>query len=152
MTIHPSELLSNTYSRVRRSIIASQHEKSRCKAWQATTFDDFKQITLLVKQVSWQKCIPVDPNRIGHILSWLNHGGSGPETGCAVMAQSADGQIGFALVLVKPDTGLELTWLHAENNDEEIVESLWQKILPSRLQKWKTMKCWILWVMPQGSK
>lgn len=129
MNIHQSVLRSHLANSTVKFLFAKREVSATAEARQASTPDDFMQLTRMMKTVSRTRCIPIDPNRIGRTLSRLNHGGSGPQTGCAVVAHDAEGPAGFALVLVKPGTGMELTWLHADGDNEQLKECIWRKVL-----------------------
>ena len=96
----------------------------------AATLSDFMQVTPLMRRVATESCAPVESNRIGSMLARMNHGGSGPDTGCVVLARLDQRLVGFAVLLLKPDTGLELLWLHAGDEKTALVtERLWEKVL-----------------------
>lgn len=98
-------------------------------AWEARSLDDFRQATRMMMRASRTGICPIDPTRIGRLLSMLNHKGSGPKTGCVILAGETDRTAGFALLLVRPDACLELSWIHADDPDCEcrVVEKLWDQ-------------------------
>jgi len=96
----------------------------------AVALGDFMKATEYMRHVATETCAPEAPSRIGTMLSRLNYGGSGPETGCLLLAREGDDLVGFAVIEVKPGSGLEVSWLHAEGvRVDEVTERLWQKVL-----------------------
>ncbi len=97
----------------------------------ASRLEDFMQATRMMKRAARDNASPIEPLRIGRLLSTLNHGGSGPKTGCVLLADNGNGPAGFALMLIKPNVGLELSWLYAEESCKNggIVESLWDQAI-----------------------
>lgn len=106
---------------------AKLENQKRPNTWVASSLEDFMNTTRLMKRAARHSCSPIEPLRIGRLLSSLNHGGSGPKTGCVLLIDNGSGPVGFALMLIKPNVGLELSWLHSECScqDDGIVESLW---------------------------
>ena len=61
--------------------------------------------------------------------SSARNGGSGRETGCIILARLDKIVVGFAVLVVKPDVGLELAWLHAGGEKSDLVaDRLWRKV------------------------
>jgi hypothetical protein len=95
----------------------------------AVTLSDFMQAMPFMKRVAMETCAPIAPNSVGAMLARMNYGGSGHETGCVVLARHNKSMAGFAVLAVKPDIGLELTWLHAGGEKpDRIVDGLWRTV------------------------
>jgi len=107
------------------------------QAWQAKSLEDFVLAMGMMKTAARETRGSIDPQITGRFLSLLENGGSGPETGCVVVARNAKGPAGFALLRAKPGQHLEVAWLHVKesSSSDDVVDCIWEEIV--RIQnKW----------------
>ncbi len=134
MTLHARHINAQTSGT--RFCSHKQAQGPATHAWQAATVDDFNLVARMMRQASVGEDVPIEPEQFGATLSRLMHRGSTSRSGWSVIAGHNGQPSGFALVLIRPGDGPELTWLHVENGEDQIAAVLWQKVLQIKRQ-WK---------------
>ncbi|MEM7463099.1 MAG: hypothetical protein AAF362_10505 [Pseudomonadota bacterium] len=90
---------------------------------QADTIDDFFQVTHLLVKAARRRQGGISGLSIGSILAGMNHHGSGPDTGCVLIAKTANRITGIAVLTAKAENEIEITWLNADN--DTVASLLW---------------------------